>query len=106
MPKKWLIAIAFAGALIIPVAAGAHAGHLHKVMGTVSSIEGNHVIVKTTDGKAVSIMLDAKTTVTRGKTKLDSSAVKAGDRVVVEGTETKDTIAAKTVRLGTAPAGS
>ena len=101
MRKKWLVAVAVAGALIVPVAARAHGGHLHKVMGTVSSVQGNQVTVRTTDGKTVVIMLDSKTTITRGKTKLNGSAVKAGERVVVEGTEAKQMIAAKTVRLGT-----
>jgi hypothetical protein len=104
MEKKWLVAVTLAGALSVPVAALAHAGHLHKVMGTVSSVEGNHVTVKTTDGKIVIITFDTKTSVTRGKTKLDASAVKAGERVVVEGTEARNMIAARTVRLGPAAA--
>ena len=28
----------------------AHEGHDHKVMGTIESINGNHLMVKTTDG--------------------------------------------------------
>ena len=100
MQKKWIVAVALAGALVIPVVARAHEGHAHKVMGTVSSVEGNHVMVKTADGKTVMIMLDSKTTITRGKTKLDATALKAGERVVVEGTETKEMVTAKTVKLG------
>jgi hypothetical protein len=72
------------------------------VIGTVASVEGNHVTVKTTDGKSVMIMLDGKTVITRGKAKLDATAVKAGERVVVEGTEEKQMITAKTVKLGAA----
>jgi hypothetical protein len=45
-------------------------------------------------------MLDGKTTVTRGKTKLTAAAVKVGERVVVEGTEAKSMVTAKTVKLG------
>lgn len=104
MQKKWIIAVVLAGALTIPVMARAHGGHAHKVMGTVSSVEGNHVMVKTTDGKTVMIMLDNKTTITRGKTKLDAAAVKTGERVVIEGTEQKDMVMAKTVKLGEVPA--
>lgn len=104
MRKKWLIALAVAGMLIVPGAARAHPGHTHKIMGTVSGVEGDRVTVKTTDGKTVTIVLDVKTSVTRGKTKLDPSAVRAGERVVVEGTEAKNVIAARTVRLGTGPA--
>jgi hypothetical protein len=61
-------------------------------MGTVSSVEGNNIMVKTADGKTVMVMLDAKTAVTRGKTKLDATAVKVGERVVAEGIEEKEMI--------------
>jgi hypothetical protein len=61
-------------------------------------------MVKTTDGKTVMVMLDAKTAITRGKTKLDAAAVKVGERVVAEGTEEKEMIMAKTVKLGEAAA--
>jgi hypothetical protein len=102
MNKKWIIAVAIAGALIVPTVVRAHEGHAHKVMGSVSSVEGNHVMLKTTDGKTVMVMLDAKTAITRGKTKLDAAAVKVGERVVAEGIEEKEMIMAKTVKLGQA----
>src|SRR5258706_6332504 len=104
MNKKWIIAVAIAGALIVPTVARAHEGHAHKVMGTVSSVEGNHLMVKTTDGKTVMVMLNAKTAITRGKTKLNIAAVKVGERVVAEGIEEKEMITAKTVKLGEATA--
>src|SRR5216683_23048 len=100
MNKNWIVAIALAGALVVPAVARAHEGHAHKVMGTVSSVEGNNVMVKTADGKTVMVLLDKKTAITRGKTKLDAAAVKVGDRVVAEGMEEKDMIMAKTVKLG------
>ncbi len=100
MSRRWMVGAALAAVLLIPVAARAHEGHTHKVMGTVTSVEGGHVMVKTTDGKTVMVMLDGKTTVTRGKTKLTASAVKVGERVVVEGTEAKSMVTAKTVKLG------
>jgi hypothetical protein len=73
-------------------------------MGTVSSVDGNNVTVKTTDGKTVMVMLDKKTTITRGTAKLDVAAVKVGDRVVAEGMEEKNMIMATTVKLGAAAA--
>ncbi len=102
MQKKWIVATVLTAALIIPVAASAHQGHSHKVMGTVSSIDGNHVIVKTTDGKTVMVMLDAKTKITQGKKKVAPSALKVGDRVVAEGTEDKQMIMASTMKVGEA----
>ena len=79
MQKKWIVAVALAGALILPAVARAHEGHTHKVMGTVSSIDGRNLMVKTTDGKTVMVMLDAKTKITQGKTRLDASALKVGE---------------------------
>jgi hypothetical protein len=60
-------------------------------------------MVKTTDGKTVMVMLDAKTKITRDKAKLDVSALKVGDRIVAEGPESKDMIMATSVKLGEAP---
>jgi nitrate reductase NapAB chaperone NapD len=70
MSKKWIFGPALIAALGLPVVARAHGTHVHKVMGTVSAIDGNHVTVKTTDGKTVMVMLDAKTKIMQGKTKL------------------------------------
>ena len=100
MSTKWIIVVAITGALVIPALARAHDGHAHKVMGTVSKVDGRQVTVKTTDGKTVMVMVDAETAVTRGKTKLDAAAVRVGERVVAEGVEEKNMIMAKTVKLG------
>ncbi len=104
MLKKSVVAIALAGALVIPAAARAHEGHTHKVMGTISSIDGKNVIVKTTDGKTVTVVLGAKTKLTQGKKTVEATALKVGDRLVAEGTEEKTMFLATTVRLGQAPA--
>ncbi len=95
-----LIAVALAIAVFVPAAARAHEGHAHKVMGTVSSVEGGHVMVTTPAGKTVMVMLDGKTTITSGKTTVDASAIKAGIRVVAEGPEEKGMILARRVRIG------
>jgi hypothetical protein len=102
--KKWIIGVAvLAAALLAPRMSRAHEGHAHKVMGIVSSVDGNNLMVKTTDGKTLMVMLDAKTKITQGKTKLDARALKVGDRVVAEGPEEKEMIMATTVQIGTAP---
>ena len=84
MTTKLLAILVFAFALLIPTLARAHGGHTHKVMGTVSAVQGNDVEVKGTDGKVVKIVLNAKTTVTRGATKLDATALRPGERVSVD----------------------
>ena len=80
----------------------AHEGHAHKVMGTVASIEGNHLTVKATNGKNVMVMLDAKTSITQGKEKVDAKALKPGIRIVADGPEEKGMITATSVKLGVA----
>ena len=98
---RWTAAAVLAAALAVsPVLA--HEGHVHKVMGTVSSIDGKHVVVKTTEGKSVTVMLDDKTTVMRGKEKLDASALKVGERVSIDAMQEKDMMMAHAIKLAPA----
>ena len=100
MSRKFLVVAALAAAVLIPIAARAHEGHTHKVMGTVLSVQGDHVQVKTTDGKTVMVMLESKTTITRGKTKLDRAAIAVGERVSIDAMQEKDMFMAQAVKLG------
>jgi hypothetical protein len=104
MSRKWIVGLGLVVALAVPVASWAHAGHAHKVMGTVSSVEGSRVSVKGTDGKVVVVVLDAKTAITRGATKVTAAELKAGERVSIDYTQTNKTNTASAVKLGTAPA--
>lgn len=99
-----ILAFVLAGTLAAAGVSYAHQGHLHKALGTVVSIQGNQVEVKTTDGKAVTVTLDAKTAITRGKTKVDVAAMKTGDRVSVDYMQEKSGNLAKAIKLGEAPA--
>ena len=102
MIGKWISGVALIAVLAIPAVGWAHEGHSEKVMGTVSSVDGNHVMVKTTAAKTVMVMLDAKTKITRGKTTLKAADVKIGDRIVAEGPLEKDMLMATSLQLGTA----
>ena len=103
--KKWIIAVAVIGAaLLAPRFARAHEGHDHTVMGTVASIDGTNLMVKTADGKQTMVMMDAKTKITQGTTKVDVKALKVGDRVVATGAEQQGMISATTVKIGATPA--
>ena len=103
--KIWFIGLAMLALIaMVPSAAAAHEGHAHKVMGTVTSVQGTNLMVKGTDGKSVMVMLDAKTKITQGKIKIDPSALKVGDRVVAEGPEKQGMITATSIRVGDAPA--
>jgi len=103
--KKLMIGLAILGAVMLaPRVALAHEGHDHTVMGTISSIDGTNLMVKTADGKQTMVMMDAKTKITQGATKLDVKALKVGDRVVASGPEDKGMISAETVKVGAAAA--
>ncbi|MGH9253510.1 MAG: hypothetical protein ACRD3C_02955 [Vicinamibacterales bacterium] len=104
MTQRVLGAVALVVALALPSFALAHVGHAHKVMGTVSNVDGSHLMVKTTDGKTVMVMLDAKTKIVQGKVKVAPGALKVGDRIVAEGAQDKDMLMATSVQVGTAPA--
>ena len=89
MTRRLVLCAALFAALAIPAFVYAHEGHEHKVMGTVSMRHENHLEVKDTDGKAVSITLNEKTKILRGKAKATADDIKTGERVVVTATETK-----------------
>src|SRR4051812_14319324 len=104
MKKTWITIMAVVVTLAVPALARAHEGHEHKALGTVSAVNGNHVTVKTTDGKAIVLMLDDKTTVTRGKEKLEAKAVTVGERVSVAYMEENKMLMAHEIKLATTPA--
>jgi hypothetical protein len=105
MKKSWIVMIVLVAALAVPGIARAHEGHEHKALGTVSAINGNHVTLKTTDGKSLVVMLDDKTTVVRGTTKLDAKSLKVGERISVGYMEEKSMLMAHEIKLAaTTPA--
>jgi hypothetical protein len=80
--NKFLVLI-LATALLAPAVSAAHPGHDHKLMGTISSIDKNKVVVKTTEGKDMTFEITPLTTFKRGKQKGAQADLKAGMRVVV-----------------------
>lgn len=85
----------------------AHEGHAHKVMGTVTMVGADHVMLKDTTNKDVTVYVDGKTKVTKDKQTMAMSDVKNGVRVVIMATMTKhnnaERMMATTIELGTAP---
>jgi hypothetical protein len=104
MKTNWIVALALTVALVLPGVALAHEGHVHKALGTVASINGEHVEIKTTDGKNLTVMLDKKTTVMRGKEKLDATALKVGERISVDYMEQNKMMMAQAIKLSTTTA--
>jgi co-chaperonin GroES (HSP10) len=102
MKQMWRLAtrmLVLAVVVAAPVALGAHEGHVHKVLGTVTAHDQQRVDVKTQDGKVVSVTIDAKTTVARGTKALTEADVKIGDRVVIDVGDGK-TMVARSIKLG------
>ena len=106
MTRRMVIVAALT--LVLGVAAAwAHEGHTHKVMGTVSMVHENHLMVQTKDGKTVTITLNEKTSILRGKQKAAVTDLQTGSRVVVDVGDGKEPLVARSVTLGgakTAPA--
>jgi methyl coenzyme M reductase subunit D len=102
--RHWMVALVMVAALALPVVARAHGGHLHKALGTIASVQGEHVEIKTTAGKTIVVMLDKKTTVTRGKDTLDVTALRVGERISVDYMEANKMMMAHAIKLGTSPA--
>ena len=80
---KTALFLVLATVLLAPAVPLAHPGHDHTLMGTITSIDKNKVVVKTTEGKDMTFEITPLTTFKRGKQKGAASDLKAGMRVVV-----------------------
>lgn len=106
--------IGFALALMVTLSIGravpvsAHAGHEHKLMGTVTMVGSDHVMFKDKDGKDVTVFLKSDTKITQGKTAMKVSDIKTAMRIVVGAMETeekgKSRMTANSIELGVASA--
>ena len=103
MTKKWILGAILGAALVISGVARAHEGHTHKFMGTVSAVTAIEMQLKTPEGKIVTAKLNPKTTFARGKQKVEASAVKVGERVVVTVPSEKEMIASTVTMAAPTP---
>src|SRR5581483_9430186 len=94
MNRTWVVAVALSGLMMIPVAARAAERTL---VGNITKIEGSNVTVKSMDGKEETVVLNAKTKVSKGTKKVDAKTLSVGDRIVAWGPEDKSEITAKTI---------
>ncbi len=94
------IALCAVALLMVAAPAFAHEGHIHKYMGTISSVHENQLTVKTTDGKQVTFTVGDQTQIVRGTAKASTSDLTQGTRVVVEAQGGKEPMAATRIRLG------
>ncbi len=85
---------------------GAHEGHDHKIMGTVTMAAADHVMLKDKDGKDVTVQV-TKDTKVKSKPAMKVEEIKVGTRVVITASMEKDkSLKAKTIEVGVAPAAS
>lgn len=99
---KTFLFVAVAAALLAPAMPLAHPGHDHKLMGTISSIDKNKVMVKTTEGKDMTFEITPLTAFKRGKQKGAASDLKTGMRVVVNIGDGVEPLKAKEVQYSAA----
>jgi len=100
---KQLVFAVLALSLLVPGVSMAHPGHDHKLMGTISSIDKNKVVMKTTEGKDMTFEITPTTTMKRGTQKGAQADLKAGMRVVVNVGDGVEPLKAKEVQYS-APA--
>ena len=95
--KHFIFAV-LAISLLVPAVPMAHPGHDHKLMGTISSIDKNKVVMKTTDGKDATFEITPTTTFKSGTKKGSQADLKAAMRVVVTMVDEKEPLKAKEVQ--------
>jgi hypothetical protein len=103
MTRRLVIVAALTLVFGVP-AAWAHEGHSHKVLGTVAMLHENHLQVQTKDGKTVTITVNEKTSILKGKQKAVLTDLQPGARVVVDVGDGKEPLVARSVTLGAAAA--
>lgn len=81
----------------------AHEGHARKVMGTVTMVAPDHVMVKTTDGKEHKVSVSGTTKVLHGTMPMKVADLQEGTRVVIAATGDKEPYAAKSITVGATP---
>ncbi len=80
----------------------AHDGHDHKVLGTITMAAADHIMLTTTEGKDMTILVTPETKVTKGKATLPAADIAVGTRVVVITISEKDVVRAKQIQIGVA----
>jgi hypothetical protein len=102
--KTRALLVGLAACVAVPAALFAHAGHVHKIMGTVTARDAKHVEVKTPSGEILSIAVSNDTKVIRAKKKVTFEDVQTGRRVVVDIGDGEDPLIAREIQLGEAKA--
>ena len=73
------------------------------VAGKITALSGDDITVETTRDATVTVVYSSRTTFQNGGTATSASALKVGDFVGVQGTESDGTVTASTVMVGRPP---
>ena len=95
---KQFIFMVLALSLLVPVVPMAHPGHDHKLMGTISSIDKNKIVMKTTEGQNMTFEVTPITNFKAGTKRGAQADLKAGMRVVVNVGDGVEPLKAKEVQ--------
>jgi hypothetical protein len=93
-----IAALLLTGSLALPTTGAAHPGHEHKLMGTIATIDGQNITIKTTDGKERTFAVTSVTKVLNGKQKSDARELKVGMRVAVNVGDGAEPLKAKEIQ--------
>ena len=108
MTRRRLLTVAATAAVTMALGATAmaHPGHEHKIMGTVTMVGSDHVMLKDTDGKDAMARITKDTKIVRAKKPMKASDIKVGMRIVISAVtdEKDDKSIAKVIELGADPA--
>lgn len=106
MTRRLIFAM-LAAMVILPLSAVAHEGHDHRVLGTVTMAASDHVMLKDTDSKDVTVFLNRETKILRDKKPAKVEDIRAGLRVVITAAVVRENnvekMVAKVIELGPAP---
>jgi hypothetical protein len=91
---RTLLVLTMVTMLAVPLAAFAHEGHAHHLMGTVASVsqDGKILEVKEKNGKMVRVALNSETKILKGESSVTASDLRSGARVVVTTKEVADAL--------------
>jgi hypothetical protein len=102
MTRRAALSLAAMAAITVLTTAAlrAHEGHDHKILGTVTMAATDHVMLKDTDGKDLTVRVTKDTKVV-SKPAVKVQDIKTGTRVAITATQEKDkTFTAKTIEVG------
>lgn len=106
MTRRALLATLMAVTFTAALPAFGHPGHGQKVLGTVTMVAADHVMVKTPDGKDATVQINKNTKFVQAKKAMKAGDIKVGMRIVIAAVsdEDDDKLIAQTIDLGRAPA--